>query len=71
MLAYLSAKGEVVSTHYNEETVTVHCRIPQKYLGRITEEVISFKDRIPTPSDPDELVPETDEDDVRSVDDVA
>ena len=30
LLAYLAAKGEVLSTHYREDTVVVHCRIPQK-----------------------------------------
>ena len=38
LLAYLAAKGEVLSTHYSEETISVHCRIPQKYLGRITDD---------------------------------
>ena len=35
LLAYLAASGEVISTQYSEDQVTVHCRIPQKYLGKI------------------------------------
>jgi GTP-binding protein HflX len=35
LLAYLAAKGEIVSTQYGEDFVKVHCRLPQKYLGRI------------------------------------
>lgn len=35
LLAYLAAKGEVLSTQYTEDAVKVHCRLPQKYLGRI------------------------------------
>jgi GTP-binding protein HflX len=35
LLAYIAAKGEIVSTQYSEDMVKVHCRIPQKYLGRI------------------------------------
>lgn len=35
ILAYIAAKGEILSTQYSEDQVTVHCRIPQKYLGRI------------------------------------
>ena len=35
LLAYIAAKGEILSTQYSEDLVTVHCRIPQKYLGRI------------------------------------
>lgn len=37
LLAYLAAKGEILSTQYGEDKVTVHCRIPQKYLGRIND----------------------------------
>lgn len=44
LLAYLAAKGEVVSTQYREDMVLVHCRIPQKYLGRI-----DYDDAIVTP----------------------
>ncbi len=44
LLAYLAAKGEIVSTQYREDVVLVHCRIPQKYLGRI-----DYDDAIVTP----------------------
>lgn len=37
LLAYLAAKGEILSQRYNEERVSVHCRLPQKYLGRIDD----------------------------------
>ncbi len=35
LLAYLAAKGEILSTQYGEDSVKVHCRLPQKYLGQI------------------------------------
>jgi len=35
LLAYLAAKGEILSTQYGEDVIKVHCRLPQKYLGRI------------------------------------
>lgn len=35
LLAYLAAKGEILSTQYGEDMIKVHCRLPQKYLGRI------------------------------------
>ena len=35
LLAYIAAKGEIISTQYSEDQVTVHCKLPQKYLGRI------------------------------------
>lgn len=37
LMAYLAAKGEVMSRRYEGERVIMHCRIPQKYLGRITD----------------------------------
>ena len=35
LLAYIAAKGEILSTKYGEDMVKVHCRLPQKYLGKI------------------------------------
>ena len=37
LLAYLSAHGEILSQRYHDMRVTVHCRIPRKYLGRLHE----------------------------------
>ena len=37
LMAYLAAKGEVISQSYEGDEVTLHCRIPQKYLGRIRD----------------------------------
>jgi GTP-binding protein HflX len=35
LLAYLAANGEILSQSYEGDTVRIHCRLPQKYLGRI------------------------------------
>jgi len=35
MMAYLAAHAEVLSRQFHDARVIVHCRIPQKYLGRI------------------------------------
>jgi len=35
LLAWLDAHGEVLSRRFDEETVTVHCRIPGSLVGRI------------------------------------
>jgi GTP-binding protein HflX len=35
LLAFIAANGEILATQYSEDNVKVHCRIPQKYLGRI------------------------------------
>jgi GTP-binding protein HflX len=47
LLAYLAAKGEILSTQYSEDMVKVHCRLPQKYLGKIDP-----TDTIVTPHSP-------------------
>ena len=44
LLAFLAAHGEVLSTQYNESHVLVHCRIPQKYLGRINESEVTIRE---------------------------
>jgi len=35
LMAYLAAHGEVLSKHFRDSRVVVHCRIAQKHLGRI------------------------------------
>jgi len=35
LMAYLSAHGEVLSQRFNGNRAMIHCRIPQKYLGRV------------------------------------
>jgi GTP-binding protein HflX len=43
LLAWLGAHGEVLSRHFTADRVTVHCRLPQAFLGRIdpTEAVVT------------------------------
>ena len=38
LLAFLAAHGEILSRRYNDNRVTIHCRIPQKYIGSLQEE---------------------------------
>ncbi len=38
LLAFLAAKGEVFSRHYQNGLVTVHCRLPGRHVGQITAE---------------------------------
>ncbi|MHC4179176.1 MAG: GTPase HflX, partial [Planctomycetota bacterium] len=40
LMAYLEAHGEVLSKKYHDTRAIVHCRIPQRYLGRIEEDGI-------------------------------
>jgi GTP-binding protein HflX len=38
LMAYVAAHGEILSQRYNESRVVIHCRMPQKFLGRINEQ---------------------------------
>jgi GTP-binding protein HflX len=46
LMAYLAARGEVLSRRYEGDRAILHCRIPQKFLGRITDDdcVIRHRD---------------------------
>ncbi|MEM7314933.1 MAG: GTPase HflX, partial [Planctomycetota bacterium] len=37
LMAYLAAKGEVLSRRYEGDRVIMHCKIAQKYLGRVDD----------------------------------
>lgn len=37
LMAYLANYGEVLSKRYEDGRAIIHCRIPQKYLGRIND----------------------------------
>ncbi len=37
LLAYLAARGEVLSRRFDGTRVFVHCRMPQKFLGKIND----------------------------------
>ncbi len=41
LLAYLAAHGEVLSKHYTDSRVIVHCRISQQHLGRVNSEAFA------------------------------
>jgi GTP-binding protein HflX len=43
LMAYLEAHGEVLSKKYHDARAIVHCRIPQRYLGRIEEDGIVIR----------------------------
>jgi GTP-binding protein HflX len=45
LLAYLAKNGEILSRTYADDRVSIHCRIPRKYLGQISaqEAVINLR----------------------------
>jgi GTP-binding protein HflX len=45
MLAFLAARGEVLSKKYAEDRVTVHCRISAHFLGQIKEDGVVVRKR--------------------------
>jgi GTP-binding protein HflX len=49
LMAYLAAHGEVLSQRFDDQRVIIHCRIPQRYLGRIGggDTVVRARDATP------------------------
>jgi GTP-binding protein HflX len=43
LMAYLAANGEVISQHFQENRVVVHCRLPHGHLGRIEEDAVTIR----------------------------
>ena len=35
LMAFIAARGEILSTRYSETNVIIHCRLPEKYAGQI------------------------------------
>ena len=46
LMAFLARHGEILSQQYQGVRVTIHCRLPQKYLGRISQDeaTVTFHD---------------------------
>jgi GTP-binding protein HflX len=65
LLAYLAAKGEILSTQYGEDMVKVHCRLPQKHLGKIDP-----SETIITPHTPSGWISESAHDEPPAVSDI-
>jgi len=54
LMAYLARHGEVLSKRYNNERVTIHCRMPEEYLGKIEgADVLISSHAMNGASDPD------------------
>jgi GTPase len=43
LLAYLAARGEILSKQYHADRVIVHCRVPQRDLGRVSTAEASIR----------------------------
>lgn len=47
LMAYLAAHGEILSRQFHDGRVTIHCRLPHKFLGRISDEDVVIHARAP------------------------
>ncbi len=43
LMAYLAAHGEVLSKRYTDHRVTIHCRLPGQFLGRINDPDVNIQ----------------------------
>jgi len=57
LLAYLAKHGEVLSRTFTDERVTVHCRVPRKYLGRIDADEAVIRPRADSEAENDPATP--------------
>jgi GTP-binding protein HflX len=46
LLAYLAKHGEVLSRTFTDERVTVHCRVPRKYLSQVSTAEATITPRV-------------------------
>lgn len=44
LMAYLAQHGEVLSKSFHENRATLHCRLPQKFLGRIHDPTVTIRE---------------------------
>ena len=49
LMAFLARHGEILSRHYQDEDVILHCRLPRKFLGRIGAEEACISPRVGGP----------------------
>ena len=60
LMAYLAAHGEIVAKQYQGARVTVHCRLPQKHLGRIQDSDALIRPHVVSPAPAVEAGAQTD-----------
>ena len=60
LMAFIAARGEILSTRFSETKVVIHCRLPEKYAGQIDrlqatvtprDEFVSERESIVPPSE--------------------
>jgi GTP-binding protein HflX len=71
LAAFIAQHGEILSRTHHGERTTIHCRMPRKYLGRISENEATIRERTPAVALPDADAKPTKVDIAASVDEVA
>ena len=50
LLAYVAKNGEILSRTHDGERMTIHCRMPKKYIGRINRDEAVIRERSQPPA---------------------
>jgi GTP-binding protein HflX len=53
LAAFIAKHGEILSRTHHGDRTTIHCRMPRKYLGRISESEATIRERAPAVALPD------------------
>ena len=59
LMAYVAAHGEIHSRQFEDDRARIHCRLPQKYLGRIRDPDVTIEHREPRVTSTNEREPES------------
>ena len=46
LMAYLARHGEVLTREYKGERLTMHCRIPQRFMGQVRGDGVTVTDHV-------------------------
>jgi GTP-binding protein HflX len=46
LMAYLAAHGEVMSQQYQGDHVVIHCKLPQRFEGRVRSQAIDVRPHV-------------------------
>ncbi len=71
LLAFLASHGEVLSKHFDQNRVIIHCRLPQRYLGRVRRDGVALRYRDPQSDDELSVLSEEEANPQNRIEDVA
>jgi GTP-binding protein HflX len=71
LAAFIAQHGEILSRTHHGDRTSIHCRMPRKYLGRISDTEATIRERSPAVAIPDASANPADSTFPASVDEVA